>query len=490
LGLGEEQRGLILQSIFVGLVAWAAVFVLKELVHWLFHTVLHWIEHAPTAAVLFLPLFLGAALVAILAGVQPISIDYKDKDKISSLDAVEGDGLERAIALYHSSNPLGKEGGVGAEGLQARWHLPTSSLAALKFAATLATLGSGGSGGLEASAALIGESLGAAYYRLRAQPSRREGLRYSLFRPWAVPNSEHLQVAQLSGIAAAVTALIGAPVAAAFFATEVMYRNRPLLEKFFYSLISAVVARMLSTLVMGARPTLFEIPAMGEPPGDWRYLAFLVLTAVAIAAVGQAFRLFRLVSVAWFERRLNNRWVRLLLGAAITGLIAYSVAVLTVPFVPMDTGLKLVLGSGESAINMAFAGQLTLTLALVGLVAKMPATLATISSGGSGGLLVPSLFFGTMVATILAKLGGLPEKALIAPALTASLVALVNTPLAALLLAIELFGSSYVVPGVLALLIAYMLSNPRTIYRTQKQHQEADSQIAPRKAEQIGELGK
>jgi CIC family chloride channel protein len=171
--------------------------------------------------------------------------------------------------------------------------------------------------------------------------------------------------------------------------------------------------------------------------------------------------------------------VRLLLGAAITGLIAYSVAVLTRPFAPVDTGLKLVLGSGEPAINMAFAGQLTLTLALIGLVAKMPATLATISSGGSGGLLVPSLFFGTMVATILAKLGGLPEKALIAPALTASLVALVNTPLAALLLAIELFGSSYVVPGVLALLIAYMLSNPRTIYRTQKQHQEAESQIDP-----------
>jgi CIC family chloride channel protein len=470
---GKEQRGLVMQSIVVGLAAWAAVFVLKELVHWLFQAVLQWIEGAPTPAVLFLPLLFGAALVAILAGVRPVSIDYTDEEgQLNSLDAVEGDGLERAIALYHSSNPLGKEGGVGPEGPQARWHLPAILLAARKFAATLATLGSGGSGGLEASAALIGENLGAAYYRLRAQVAHPDGLRHSLFRPWVAPNSEHLQVAQLGGVAAAVTALIGAPVAAAFFASEVMYRNRPLLDKFFYSLISALVARVLSSLVTGARPMLFEVPFIEEPPADANYLVFLVLTAVAIAAVGQVFRLLRLASVAWFEQRFANRWVRLLLGATITGLIAYGVVVLTRPFVPLDIGLKLVLGSGEPAINMAFAGQLTLTLALIGLMAKVPATLATISSGGSAGLLVPSLFFGTMVATIFADLGGLPETVLIVPALTASLVALVNTPLAALLLAIELFGSSYVVPAVLALLIAYLLSNPKTIYRTQKEHEE------------------
>ena len=473
LRLGKEQRRLVLQSIVVGLAAWAVVFVLKELVHWMFQLVLQWIESAPTPAVLFLPLLVGAALVAIVAGVRPVSIDYTDEDgQLKSLDAVEGDGLERAIALYHSSNPLRQEGGVGPEGLQARWHLPAILLAARKFAATLATLGSGGSGGLEASAALIGENLGAAYYRLRAEGTHPDGLRHSLFRPWTAPNSEHLQVAQLSGVAAAVTALIGAPVAAAFFATEVMYRNRPLLDKFFYSLISALVARVLSSLVTGARPMLFDVPFIEEPPADVGYLVFLVLTAVVIAAVGQVFRLLRLASVAWFERRLGNRWARLLLGAAITGLIAYGVVVLTRPFVPWDIGLKLVLGSGESAINMAFAGQLTLTLALIGLMAKMPATLATISSGGSAGLLVPSLFFGTMVATIFAKVGGLPETVLIVPALTASLVAVVNTPLAALLLAIELFGSSYVVPAVLALLIAYLLSNPRTIYRTQKEHEE------------------
>ena len=45
--------------------------------------------------------------------------------------------------------------------MDVRWQLPTFSLATRKFLATLITLGSGGSGGLEGSVTLIGESVAA-----------------------------------------------------------------------------------------------------------------------------------------------------------------------------------------------------------------------------------------------------------------------------------------------------------------------------------------
>ena len=77
--------------------------------------------------------------------------------------------------------------------------------------------------------------------------------------PWDAPNPDYLQAAQLSGIAAAVTVLLGAPLAAAFFASEVMYRNRPLLEKLFYSLIAALTAQTMSSLISGASPMMFGI---------------------------------------------------------------------------------------------------------------------------------------------------------------------------------------------------------------------------------------
>ncbi len=52
----------------------------------------------------------------------------------------------------------------------------------------------------------------------------------------------------------------------------------------------------------------------------------------------------------------------------------------------------------------AFAGHVILSVALIGLVAKMLATLTTTNSGGSAGLLVPTFYFGTMIAAALARL--------------------------------------------------------------------------------------
>ena len=116
----------------------------------------------------------------------------------------------------------------------------------------------------------------------------------------------------------------------------------------------------------------------------------------------------------------------------------------------------------------AFAGQLTLTVALIGLVAKMLATLSTIKSGGSAGLLVPSMFFGTMVAVAFAQLFQFEPVLFIAPALTGSLIAIVNTPFAALIFVVEEFGAEYLLPALVLLIITGLLSNPKSIYRAQQ----------------------
>jgi hypothetical protein len=134
----------------------------------------------------------------------------------------------------------------------------------------------------------------------------------------------------LSGIAAAVTALLGAPLAAAFFASEVMYRNRPLLEKLFYSLIAAVTAQAMSSLITGSRPMMFAVENIVYPTfGDMRYWAAVVLMGVAIAFVGQLYRILNLQFHAWFQKGIKNRFVRLLVGFGITGVITLIVYYLT-----------------------------------------------------------------------------------------------------------------------------------------------------------------
>ena len=182
---------------------------------------------------------------------------------------------------------------------------------------------------------------------------------------------------------------------------------------------------------------------------------------LAIAFVGQLYRVLSVQFHAWFQEGINNRFVRLLMGFGVTGVIALVVYYLTRWSGITDRGLELVLGSGESMVISAFAGQLTLSMALIGLVAKMLATLATIKSGGSAGLLVPSMFFGTMVAVAFAQLFQFEPALFIAPALAGSLIAIVNTPFAALIFVLEEFGAEYLLPALVLLIITGLLSNPK-----------------------------
>jgi CIC family chloride channel protein len=473
LSLGKEQRALAVQAVIIGIVVWIAIFALKESVHWFFHEVLHWIDHAPTPWVLFIPLALAAIIMGLIAQYRSEVINFRDEEgEIEELNLVEGDGIERAIALYFSADPSVRKGApTDQTGLEARWQRSTIAMAFRKFVASLVTLGSGGSGGLEASAALIGENLGAWYYKLRSgkAPSKPERLPRSMERPWLAPNPDYLQTAQLSGIAAAVTVLLGAPLSAAFFASEVMYRNRPLLEKLFYSLIAALTAQVMSSFVAGASPMMFGVEDISHPPAhNLHYWLWVVLLGIVIAFVGQLYRILNVQFHTWFQQGIKDRFVRLLVGFGITGAIALGVYYVTRWLGTTDRGLELVLGSGESMVIGAFAGQVTLSMALIGLVAKMVATLSTINSGGSAGLLVPSFFFGTMVAAAFAQLTPFEPVHFIVPALTGSLIAIVNTPFAALLFVVEEFGAEYLLPALVVLIITGLLSNPKTIYRAQQ----------------------
>ena len=478
LSLGKEQRQLAGQAIVIGGVVWMAVFTLKEAVHWLFHQVLHWIENAPSLWMLFIPLAIGALIVGLIAQFRSEIIYFRDDEgEIETLNAIEGDGNERAIALYYAADPAAKEWIVSEQtGLEARWQKSTMAMAIRKFLASLVTLGSGGSGGLEASSVLIGENLGAWYYMLRKNKAQfdLDDLARGVVNPWDAPNPDYLQTAQLSGVAAAATVLLGAPLSASFFASEIMYRDRPLLGKLFYSLLAAFTAHSISFFITGARPLMFDVETSSHPPfGDFRYWFAIVLMGVVIAFVGQLYRILNIQFADWFQTGIKNRFVRLQVGFALTGAIALIVYFVTISLGITDRGLEMVLGSGESMVISAFAGQVTISMALIGLVAKMLATLSTIKSGGSAGLLVPSFYFGTMVAVVFARLLRYEPVLFIGPALAGSLIAIVHTPFAAIIFVVEEFGADFLGPAIVLLIITGLLSNPKSIYRAQQMAPES-----------------
>lgn len=471
----KEDSRLVVQSVVIGIVVWGPVYVLKIVIDATYTGMLHWLEGMPSSLFVLLPLSIGAMLVYFLTRFRGSYILYhEDNGEVHRLSDVEGDGLERAIALYHTSEPSFERTLLGKEGLELRWELPTYMLALRKMGATWATLGSGGSGGLEGSVALIGESLAVMMFKPRApflEARRRVVWLRRPLRWWSMKDVDQLQTAQLGGIAAAVATLTGAPFMSAFFAAEVMYRRRPLIEKLIFSLISTLVAYFLSTIAQSGRVSFFDLETLYLPATDWRYYGLVIVTSVLIALVSIYFvRLRRVIDQA-FHQYFSSGWARLLLGALLTGLIA--VAAVTIvnssgESVPLNP-FTLVLGTGGETIEMALAGEITLVVALVALFGKILTTTVTIGSGGSAGLMIPSLYLGAMCATVVANLAHYEPMLLIAPAMTASLVSIANVPLAAILIPVELFSSHYLPAALLALIICTLLTQGNKIYRTQRE---------------------
>lgn len=464
----RREQHLVIASVVVGAVVWAVVHTLKLSVHFVFEHVLDWAQQAATPLVILLPLVAGSLVTAFLASWRASNVYYRDESgRVHALNDIVGDGLERTIALYYTSEPALDRALYGVQGVRARWELPTFSLALRKFLATLATLGTGGSGGLEASVTLIGESLAVGLFKPRFHllPHRLWVLR--LWRWWRTLDPDELQTVQLSGVAAAVATLVGAPLAGAFFAVEAMYRRRPVIEKFIYALVAALTAFFLGRLFTPHAGPFLRVDQVIDPPAHWRYYLFLVTLAALVALVDFYQRRLRSAMSNFFRSRVGLSWRRHALGALLTGVIGLLAAWLT------GEPLDLALGTGDRIVAEALGGQLTLQVAIVALIGKLLTTMSTITSGGSAGMLIPSIYLGSMVGVIVAQMGGYPAAMLVIPSITASLVSLINVPLTALLMTVEIFGVGYLLPALVVLLVTLLLSHPTSVYRTQRDRDES-----------------
>ncbi|MBK7215987.1 MAG: chloride channel protein [Candidatus Promineofilum sp.] len=93
----------------------------------------------------------------------------------------------------------------------------------------------------------------------------------------------------------------------AFFAAEVMYRRRPLVEKLIYSLIATLVAYFLSTIAQSGHRTLFDVESLFLPPDDWLYYGLVLLMSLAVMLVSVLFiKLRRVVEQQFHQRPLGG----------------------------------------------------------------------------------------------------------------------------------------------------------------------------------------
>lgn len=359
--------------------------------------------------------------------------------------AVGGDGMDTALANYHITYE--REG----DDPQPRYDLPAFALAARKFVATLLTLGSGASGGMEAPVVLIGESVSAGFARV-----------------FAIRSEYELRTYQLAGIAAAVSTLLGAPFTGALFATEIAYGDRIVYRKLAYALWAGVVCYWLNNWLKGHYDPLFVAPVHSQEY-TVPELAGSALVAVAVSVpVALGFGLV-LRKIQELVSRVRPTW-----HAVLTSLAMGGVALLLLRVVHLQP--KHVLGMGEDTLSAILLDKDELGawwLIALALLGKLVTTCLTMAGRGSAGLLIPTMYLGGVAGALVAKLAALAGWPL-DPALFAvvgigsSLVGVSGVPLAAIALVFEVFGKAYGPPAIVACGLTYLVTLRIKIYKNQR----------------------
>jgi CIC family chloride channel protein len=294
------------------------------------------------------------------------------------------------------------------------------------------TIGTGGSAGREGPIAQIGAALGSTVGQLLHLSEQR------------------LVTLVACGAGAGIAATFNAPVGGTIFALEVILREfKP--KTFCMVAISSVSATLISQIVLGDLPEFIVIPYQIVSPFE---MFFYILLGAAAAFVSVLFiRVFCQIEDLFKKIHGVPSWVLPALGGISFGLIGF--------YIPET------LGRGNQVIEQVLNGELNAAgfLALLCFL-KIITTSLTLGSGGSGGVLFPSMFIG---ACLGGSFGSVFHS--LVPALTAgsgayaivgmgALFAAANhAPVTAILMLFEMTKNySIIMPLMLACVVAALLA--------------------------------
>lgn len=262
-------------------------------------------------------------------------------------------------------------------------------------------------------------------------------------------NERDMHIAVMCGMSGLFSALFGTPLTAAVFAMEVISVGIIYYSAFLPCIISALTAFGV-TLLFGLGPTAYRLSAI--PP-------LTVLTVAAVAVLGIAAAVVSILFCVSLEKvhafaaaRFRNEYLRTAIGGA-------AIVLLTLLIGTRYNGI-----GGEVIANAVEHGE-----ALpYDFILKMVFTVITIGFGYKGGEIIPTFFIGAAMGATLAPLLGLDAGFGAAVGLVALFCAVVNCPIASIILSIELFGSEGLMLFAVALCVSYMLSGYYSLYSGQK----------------------
>jgi len=290
----------------------------------------------------------------------------------------------------------------------------TPKVAPLKILTSAITLGSGGSAGREGPIIQIGSAIG------------------SSIGQWLKLDTEKTRLLLAAGAAAGVAGTFNAPLAGIIFSAEILLK-KVTGEMIILLAIAALSGSFLANHIFNLNGLAFALNSQAS----WNLTeipAFLVLGVLAtLIAMVFAFTLSYTHNI-FSQMSFLPPMYRPALGGLIIGAMA-----VFLPFIhePPAYGLMSSLLDNPTSLGLVFI--------IILLIAKIIATSVTLGSGGSGGILAPTLFigvllgsaYGTALKTYLPAFIGEPQTFAVL-GMAAVLAAVAQAPLSAIVIVFEI----------------------------------------------------
>jgi len=305
----------------------------------------------------------------------------------------------------------------------------------IKPVAALVTLASGGSAGKEGPCSHLGASIAAGV---------GEALQL---------NAELRRRLVACGVSAGFASVFGTPIAGAIYGVEVLAIGRIRYNFLFPAIVAGVTAYEVSRY-MGVPYPQYHIAF------DSDFTELLFLKTVVIGIVCGIVALIFVELLGLMTRLFARLRERLDIWPPMVPAIGGCVLALLLVFIPTDyLGLSLPL------LDRALHGE---AMPALGFLWKALLVAITLGSGFYGGLVTEQFVMGAVAGGAFAHLLGMQAALGAAVGLTAVVAAASNTPIAAILMGIELFGSDSTLYVAGAAIAAYLMVGHRSVYPEQQ----------------------
>lgn len=252
----------------------------------------------------------------------------------------------------------------------------------------------------------------------------------------------------MSGMSAVFAGLFGTPLTAMLFCMEFESVGTIFTPALLPCFLAAFVASRVSALLgVHAETFLLDTAFTMNLANCWKFLILAV--AVSLLGIGMCYVFHKAEHLA--HHFLPNPWVRIALGGAMITVLTLLVGDHRFNGAGMDMALKAVAGEAD----------------WYSFLLKLLFTAVTLAAGFKGGEIVPTFCIGATFGCVLGGLLGLNPGICGALGLVGLFCCATNSPLASIVLSIEMFGGANLHLFAFVCVICYVLSGNSGLYASQ-----------------------